>query len=1118
MSAAAEPESHGGYDRSAMEESSLGSVYCTRCGHGNPPGSRFCAACGNELTPIAAPAALAAPQELRERARAGAVETAGQRKHATVLFADVAGSMELAERIDAEQWREVMDGLFKLLADGVHRHEGTVDKFTGDGIMALFGAPIADETHARSACLAALEILEKSSAYAERIERDLGIRLAVRIGINSGTLVIGSLGERDDLQYTAIGHTVGLAQRMESLAGPDSILITGETAALVRGYIDLEDRGTVEVKGATEPVGTFAPTGVGAARDRLDVALERGLTPFAGREAELAELEAAMSRVEEGEGEVVGIVGSAGVGKSRICHELLELCDARGIPAYMARCEAHARDLPLMPVLQLLRSYFAIEADDAPEAARLKVEERLRALGDSFEQELPLVWDFLGIADPDRRPRMSAEARERRLNDVVRRMVLARDRLGPALVLIEDLHWIDPVSDKFLATLVAAVPGTKTLVVVNMRPEYRAEWMASSAYRQLPLRGLGGGGLGALLKTLLGDDPSLDGLESLIGERTGGNPFFVEEVVRELAERGALSGTRGDYRLTEEIDELAVPASVQPILAARIDRLPEASRRVLYAAAVIGADFTVEVLELVAGDDGGTVEEALPDLVAAEFVQETAAHPRRRISFVHPLTRQVALETQLRAERKRLHLAAAAALEQTAGDHLEESAGVIAEHLEAGESWFEAAGWRARAAVWAGPIAPAAALAQWEAVGELDDRLGAGEAADALRMVWRLNVINHSWRLGGDIERLRRLYHEACEIAEGHDEPGGLALLHALMGVTEVTMTGNVAEFQRLAGLCLELEDRIDDVGVRVSALSGTVYTDFLAADFERGLAKLERIIELTESEPNAGAGIVLANPRAWAVSFRSWYSGSLGRFEEARAALDEGIEACERLDPEALAWAYSCSAALAYWGERPIDEEAVADAVRAAEIASDIGDVFSRNLALGWLATLLVSAGEPDRAIEVASAAIDLVADRGVGHDLVPYAWVSLARSYTALGRIDEAIDAGETALEMARRFGITIVLPPAAVAVAEALLERGDEASISRAAATIEDGIQQARRQGMQPMVIMTLSTRAAVCAAAGDEDGRHAAHTEAIAIARSVNAAGALKLLDAEPAVEP
>ena len=257
-----------------MEESSLGSVYCTGCGHGNPPGSRFCAACGNELTPIAAPAALAAPQELRERARAGAVEAAGQRKHATVLFADVAGSMELAERIDAEQWREVMDGLFKLLADGVHRHEGTVDKFTGDGIMALFGAPIADESHARSACLAAIEILAESSAYAERIERDLGIRLAVRIGINSGTLVIGSLGERDDLQYTAIGHTVGLAQRMESLAGPDSILITGETAALVRGYIDLEDRGTVEVKGATEPVGTFVPTGVGAARDRLDVALD----------------------------------------------------------------------------------------------------------------------------------------------------------------------------------------------------------------------------------------------------------------------------------------------------------------------------------------------------------------------------------------------------------------------------------------------------------------------------------------------------------------------------------------------------------------------------------------------------------------------------------------------------------------------------------------------------------------------------------------------------------------------------------------------------------------------------------------------------------------------------
>lgn len=1099
-----------------MEDSSFGPVYCTGCGQRNPPGSRFCAACGNELTAVETRTALTPPEDLRERARAAAIEAAGQRKQATVLFADVAGSMDLAERIDAEQWREVVDGLFKLLADAVHRHEGTVDKFTGDGIMALFGAPIADEEHARSACLAALEMLEQSSAYGERVDADLGILPAVRIGINSGTLVIGSLGEHDDLQYTAIGHTVGLAQRMESLATPGSILISERTAGLVRGYIDLEDRGPVDVKGATAPVETFVPIGVGAARDRLDVARERGLTPLAGRDAELAELEATLVRAEEGDGCVIGIVGSAGVGKSRICHELADLCRSRGIPVYAARCEAHGRDLPLMPVLQMLRGYFAIEDGDAPGPARAKVEERLLALDRSFGPDLALVWDFLGIGEPGQRPQMSGEARERRLNDLVRRIILARGRLGATLLLIEDLHWIDPASDQFLATLVAAVPGTRTLVVVNMRPEYRATWMASSSYRQLPLRGLGRAAFGDFIETLLGSDPSLAGLATLIGIRTGGNPFFVEEVVRELDERGALSGARGGYRLAGEVDELLVPATVQSVLAARIDRLPDASRAALHAAAVIGPDFTAEVLDRVAGDEDGAVEEALRDLVTAELVRETAAHPRREFSFVHPLTRQVALETQLLSERRHLHRAAAAALEEAEKDHLDESAAAIAEHLEAGECWLEAAGWRARAATWAGPIAPGASREQWEAVGELDGRIGDGAPADELRMAWRLNVINHSWRLGGDIERLRRLYREARAIAERRAERGALALLHSMLGLAEVTMTGNLAEFQRLTALTLELEDRVEDVGARVSALVGTVYPDYLSGQFEVGLAKLERILTLTESEPDAGAGLVLGHPRAWAISFRGWYLGSLGRFEEARAALDEGIEACERLDPESLIWAYSCSGALVYLGERPVDDEALADAGHAAELAAEIGDVFSRNVALTWLASLLRRAGEPERAIRVATEAIELVADRGVGVELDPFCRISLADSYTALGRIDDAIDAADGALRTLQRFGISNTRPAASIALAEALLGRGDDEAAVRAAEVIDGGVREARRMGMRPMLIEALRTRAAVCAAGGDDEGRREAIAAAIAGARSINAIGALKRLDAEPAV--
>ncbi|MEZ5073278.1 MAG: adenylate/guanylate cyclase domain-containing protein [Solirubrobacterales bacterium] len=1103
-----------------MEGSPLGRTHCTRCGQVNPPGARFCAACGVELTIIATPGALAPPPELRERARAAAAEAAGRRRHATVLFADVAGSMELAERLDAEQWREVIDGLFKLLADAVHRHDGTVDKFTGDGIMALFGAPIADEDHARSACLAALEIRDEAPAYAARIDRDLGIRLRVRIGINSGTLVIGALGVSDDLQYTAIGHTVGLAQRMESLAPPDAILISESTAGLVRGYIELEDRGPVDVKGSTVPVGTFAPTGVGAARDRFDVARERGLTPLAGRSAEMAELEAALARAEEGEGGVVGIIGAAGVGKSRICHELVALCRDRGVAVYGTRCEPQGRDLPLLPVLRMMRGYFEIGDGEAPAAARTKVEERLLALDPSFEAELPLILDFLGVGDPADRPQMSAEARERRLNDLVRRMVLSRERLGPALALVEDLHWIDPASDRFLAALVAAASGTRTLVVVNMRPEYQADWMASSSYRQLPLREIRGSGLDELLRALLGADPSLDGLAALVGERTGGNPFFVEEVVRELDERGVLSGGRGDYRLAAEIDELVVPATVQAVLAARIDRLADPSRAALHAAAVIGPELTVEVLERVLGDAGPGVEEALRELVGAEFVRETSAHPRRRLSFVHPLTREVALETQLLAERQRLHVAAAAALEEVERDHLDESAATIAEHLEAGGRPLGAATWRVRAATWAERIGASAGLTQWEALAALDDELAVheGEEADRLRLTWRLMVLSRSPLFGGDIDRLRHLYGEARAIAERREEAGVLANLHAAMGWCEATIAGRFPEYARAADLVLALEGRIADLGLRVSALAAITYADFFSGELESGIEKLERIIELTDADLDAGAGVGVVHPRAFAVSFRGWFFGYLGRFAEARAALEEGIEACERLDPESLIVTYICSGALAQLGERPPDATVMADAARAVDLAAEIGDVFLRVVALTWQASLLVTAGEPDRALGATTDGIGMLAGRGTGVEFEPPLRIAFARACAARDRIDEAAEAADWALRRVRDIGFNAFVPTASSVLAEVLVDRGDDESLARASVVIDQGVRTARRLGMRPMLIEALRVRAAASAAGGREEESRAALAEAIAIARAIDAAGALERLGAAPAVGP
>ena len=503
----------------------LGARACPSCGVRNPVDNRFCDRCGAALdagehdaeraaaaTAEAAPSpeaprpdgSLGLPEHLSRKARASASSLAGERKQVTVLFADVTGSMDLAEQTDPERWRAIMDRFFRILADAVHRFEGTVDKFTGDGIMAIFGAPIAHEDHAQRACFAALEMQRGVSEYAGELRRSEGISLTARVGINSGEVVVGSIGDDLSLSYTAVGHTVGLAQRMEALAEPGQAYATEHTAKLAAGFLELSDLREFENKGSSRPMRTFEVVGVGMARSRLDVARGRGLTRFVGRAGELRELEGALAAAHDGEGQVIGIVAEPGVGKSRLCAEFVEAVRARDIEVHEAHCQSHGRTLPLMPVLEMLRSYFRIDDRDPPREVREKIAGRMLLLDPGLADELPLVFDFLGVPDPARpAPRMDAEARRRQLLGVVRKLVGAKDRPDPVINLIEDAHWMDPASEEFLAALIEGVPDTPTLVLVNFRPEYSADWMGRPWYRQLPLAALGDEAVGELLGELL---------------------------------------------------------------------------------------------------------------------------------------------------------------------------------------------------------------------------------------------------------------------------------------------------------------------------------------------------------------------------------------------------------------------------------------------------------------------------------------------------------------------------------------------------------------------------------------------------------------------------------------
>src|SRR6185503_9240250 len=480
---------------------------CAACGAGNRPGAKFCRKCRAALgaAPAAAPDPRAyTPKHLADKILTSRSALEGERKQVTVLFADVKGSMDLASQVDPEEWHRILDRFFQILAEGVHRFEGTVNQYTGDGMMALFGAPIAHEDHARRACYAALHLLDGLRPYANELRLRRGLNFSARLGINSGEVIVGKIGDDLRMDYTAQGHTVGLAARMEQIAEPGKVYLTAQTAALIQGYFALADLGEMEIKGAQGAMRVHELQGLGQMRTRLDVSRSRGFSRFVGRGDEMHVLESALARAREGNAQVVGIVGEAGLGKSRLCYEFLERCRAHGLMTYETTGVAHGKAIPFLPVLRLFRAFYGTTEQDSAATARERIAGRLLLLDERLRDSLPVNFDFMGVPDPENpAPRMDPEARQRQMFDIVRRVVQARGQKETTITLLEDLHWFDGGSAVFLEPLLDAVVGTRALVLVNFRPEYQAPWMGRSSYQQLPLAPLGADAIRELLDALL---------------------------------------------------------------------------------------------------------------------------------------------------------------------------------------------------------------------------------------------------------------------------------------------------------------------------------------------------------------------------------------------------------------------------------------------------------------------------------------------------------------------------------------------------------------------------------------------------------------------------------------
>jgi class 3 adenylate cyclase/tetratricopeptide (TPR) repeat protein len=971
------------------------------------------------------------PRHLAERILTHRSALEGERKQVTVLFADVKGSMELSEAMDPEEWHRILERFFQILSDGVHRFEGTVNQYTGDGIMALFGAPIAHEDHAQRACYAALWLRDALRDYADALRMERGLSFSVRMGLNSGEVVVGKIGDDLRMDYTAQGHTVGVAARMQQIAAADRVNLAGPTASLVEGYFALRRLGSPRLKGVAEPVPVYELEGVGRLRTRFDLSRARGLTRFVGRADEMATLEAALERAIEGQGQLLGILGQAGVGKSRLCFELAERCRERGISIREAHAVPHGKSIPLLPVLEMLRAIFGIDDRDGDRSARQKIAGAVMLLDRELESGLPLLFELLGVPDPERPvPRAEPEARERQLSELFRRLVEARSRREPGVMLFEDLHWLDGASEAFLENLAEMVPATRTLLLVNFRPEYHAEWMQHSPYQQLSLLPLGAAAVRELLAGLLGSHPSLADLGDRIFAHTGGNPFFVEEVVRSLAESGELTGEAGAYRLRGAVSELAIPPNVQALLAARIDRLPERGKRLLQTASVIGRRFAEPILRQVAGLSEEELAEGLRWLIRSEFLYEEALYPEAEYAFAHPLTHEVALRSQLAERRRTVHAAVARALEDTNAERGDDRAALLAHHWEEAGEALPAARWHRRAAVWAGMAQTREALRHWSRIRELLREVAETEETLELGIESRVQMLNLGVRARPLEEDADTLYREAEALAQRSGRSAAHLPMRLAYGIYQV-FEGMAAEGVETLRETVRMADTVGDPTLRLVTRFFLQNGILMTGPYAEGVTLNDEILALQEKSPGLGTEFLAYDigsmPRAW----RAWFLASLGRIPEAirdlRRARDlaRGVE-----DPGVLLVAEAISAFVvsAMVGD---GQAGLAHARRAMELTRDVEAATALALADDALGTACIYEERWDEAVTML--------ERGTERGPAIFSLSSgplLARAWLGRGDPERAHRLAQETIASARRAGAGRAEADAQLSLAEVLL----------------------------------------------------------------------------------
>jgi class 3 adenylate cyclase/tetratricopeptide (TPR) repeat protein len=1020
-------------------------IRCPRCSHANRAGSRFCTECGAQL---AVPPSSYTPPHLARKILASRSVIEGERKHVTVLFADIKGSAELIRALDTEEAQQLLDGTVQVMMDAVHRYEGTVCHALGDGIMALFGAPIAHEDHALRACYAALALQDGMRGYADRARRTHGALVEARVGINSGEVVVRLISDDLHMDYAAMGQTVHLASRLEQLAREGTCLLTAETVALIEGYVEVRAVGPVPIKGLEKPLELFELVGAGSARTRLQAHAARGLTRFVGRHTELAAIHLALDQAQAGRGQLIALVGEPGVGKSRLVWEITHSHRTDGWLILESGSVSYGKATSWLPVIDLLKAYCRIGPRDDARAIREKITGKLLSLDRSMESALPVclalldvpieetTWDAL---DPLKRRRDTLEA--------LKRLLLLESREQPLLVAFEDLHWIDLETQALLDSLVESLPTSRILLLVNYRPEYRHGWGSKSYYAQVRINPFGVESATALLNALLGvasaDDAAtasalgrggkpngtrrptpLEDLKSLLIERTEGNPFFLEESVRTLIEIGTLRGERGAYEIIEDIETIRIPPTVQAMLAARIDRLPAVEKRLLQTMAVIGKDVPLPLLHAIALEGDGSaardpfrqqdLEAGLDQLQASEFVYEANLFPVVEYTFKHALTHEVAYGSLLQERRRGLHARIVDAIETLYPDRSTEHSERLAYHALRGELWEKASTYARQAGM--KNVARSAnreAMAFFEqalaAIEHLPHGREALEQAIDVRLCMRQALVPLA-EFGQVLDRLR----EAQAIAESLGDQPRLGRILTWLAYSYFFTLGDYDRSIETGERALSVGRALDDVPIQILATFYLAYPRQQCGDYRRAVECLESTVARLQGDMSRERFGMAAYPAVLARGLLAWCLGDLGAFNEGRTYAEDALKLGDALDQP-----WSQAVTQTYLGHFYLGQGQTHAAISLLERCDALAQRWNLPRILSFSASLLGAAyamagrhSDSMALLDRATTHIDAAEGGSESRLAIP-----LAEGYLCVGRFDQATRLAERALAASRK-----------------------------------------------------------------------------------------------------